>query len=501
MVKKFSKKKPFKQPAAHQEKEAVAKGYNLANAEIGELKKYKWQALFAPVDGSTVAFFRIAFGIIMFWETIRYFQKGWIGRYWIDPDYHFTYWPFDFLQPLPAEGMYFLWIMFGVLSVLIMIGLLYRLSTFLFFIGFTYCFLLEQTRYLNHLYLVVLISFVLIFIPANKTAAVDNKIFKPADRNTVPAWSVWLLRFMIGLPYFFGGIAKINSDWLQGEPMRSWLSARTDFPVIGHLFTEEWMIYFMCYSGLLIDLLMVPLLLIKPTRKWAFLVAVLFHLTNAELFNIGIFPWFTMIASTIFFHPSWPRKFVNLLSTARQKQELRTTKHWTVLQPLSYNKKIAATLLLTWIAIQVLVPLRHFIIPGNVHWNEMGHKYAWHMKLRSKDATAVFIVRDKKTDDSTFVSPEEYLTSWQINRMSDWPELIWQFAQILKKENKKNGLDVEVYADVKASLNGRAYQQMIDPSTDLSAVERPGFIPPKWIIPLTTPLSARAKKRNAESEE
>ena len=45
-------------------------------------------------------------------------------------------------------------------------------------------------------------------------------------------------------------------------------------------------------------------------------------------------------------------------------------------------------------ALQLLMPLRHWLYPGNPNWTEEGHRFAWHMKLRDKDATAVFELRD-----------------------------------------------------------------------------------------------------------
>ena len=145
----------------------------------------------------------------------------------------------------------------GILAAFIIFGLWYRVSAFLFFIGFTYVFLLDQTNYLNHFYLISWVSFLMIFVPAHRAASLDG-VRRPDLRvATTPAWPLWLLRAMVGIAYFFGGVAKINSDWLHGEPMRMWLAARTDFPLIGSFFTEPWAAYFFSYSGLMFDLLVV----------------------------------------------------------------------------------------------------------------------------------------------------------------------------------------------------------------------------------------------------
>ena len=180
----------------------------------------------------------------------------------------------------------------AILAALIALGLFYRIATAAFFIGFTYVFLLAQATYLNHFYLISLVSLLLIVLPANRFAAIDVRDHPESNLTMAPVWTLWLLRFQLAIPYFFGGIAKINSDWLHGEPMRKWLAGRQDFPVIGSWFTEEWVVYAFSYGGLVFDLMIVPLLMWKRTRVFAVIWIMAFHMMNAYLFSIGIFPWF-----------------------------------------------------------------------------------------------------------------------------------------------------------------------------------------------------------------
>ena len=114
---------------------------------------------FAPVDIASLVFVRIAFGAIMFWEAWRYFDKGWIARYWIRPSYNFKYYGFSWVEPWPGQGMYWHFFILALLAVCIMVGLWYRVTTVFFFLGLTYIFLLEQALYLNHFYMVSLLSF------------------------------------------------------------------------------------------------------------------------------------------------------------------------------------------------------------------------------------------------------------------------------------------------------------------------------------------------------
>jgi len=200
------------------------------------------------------------------------------------------------------------WLGLGVLATCITLGVWYRISATLFFIGFSYVFLLDQARYLNHFYLVSLISFLMIFIPAHRVFSLDALLEPQLRSRLVPAWSLWLLRFQVGVPYFFGGVAKLNADWLRGEPLRAWLARRTDFPLIGQFFTSDAVVWPMTYGALFIDLFAVFLLTNRRTRVFGYLAIIAFHFMNSRFFSIGIFPWMMIAATAIYFEPDWPRR-------------------------------------------------------------------------------------------------------------------------------------------------------------------------------------------------
>ena len=191
-----------------------------------------------PVDIASVVYFRIAFGAIMLWQMWRYIDSDWIQRYFLDPDFLFTYLGFDWVQPWPGIGLYIHFYVLAILALFILTGFLYRLSITLFFLGFTYIFLLEQARYLNHYYLICLVSLLLIFVPAHRNLSLNARLRPRLRSKNVPAWTLWLLHLQMNLVYFFGGVAKINLDWLMGWPLRIWLSDRSDVPLIGALFEE-----------------------------------------------------------------------------------------------------------------------------------------------------------------------------------------------------------------------------------------------------------------------
>ena len=118
--------------------------------------------LFQPVDVASLAVFRMMFGAILFWEVWRYFDNDWIRRYYIDTEFFFKYFGFSWVQPWPGDWMYVHFVAVGVSALCVMLGLFYRISSLLLFLGFTYWFLLDQARYLNHFYLTSLLCFLMI---------------------------------------------------------------------------------------------------------------------------------------------------------------------------------------------------------------------------------------------------------------------------------------------------------------------------------------------------
>ena len=449
-------------------------------ARISILKLGRY--LFVPVDIASLVYFRIAFGAIMLWQMWRYIDSDWIQRYFLDPDFLFTYLGFAWVQPWPGIGLYIHFYVLAILALFILTGFLYRLSTTLFFLGFTYIFLLEQARYLNHYYLICLVSLLLIFVPAHRNLSLDARLRPRLRSEHVPAWNLWLLRLQMGLVYFFGGVAKINLDWLTGWPLRIWLPERSDVPLIGTLFEEVWMALLFSYSGLLLDLLAMPLLIWKRSRKYAFIALLAFHLLNTRLFNIGIFPWFSIAATLMFFPPDWPRRIFNW---PRSKDTPPTI----VRLPSGSVQKIKIGLLSIYLGIQILLPLRHWFYPGNVSWTEEGHRFSWHMKLRDKEADSAFILKDPTTGETWEIDPEDYLTERQYRKMSSRPYMALAFAHHLTAQARQEGHgQIEVRAQVWASLNGRTMQHLIDPDTNLAAQPRTLLAAAPWIVPLAKSL-------------
>jgi hypothetical protein len=499
-----------------------------ARAEQATARRRPADLLLQRVDIGSLVGFRIAFGAVVIWEASRYLERGWVLEYYVDPVYNFPFEGFEWVTPLPALGMIGVFLLLGVCAFLMMAGLFYRLAAPLVFLGLAYVFLLEQSVYLNHFYLVVLLGFLMTLVPAHHAASLDVSLGRVPRRSWTPAWSVHLLRFQLGVVYFFGGVAKLNYDWLvAGEPLRHWLAANRGFPVLGRLFEQPWAPYAVGWTGLAIDLLAPFLLLHRLTRPFMFGTLLAFHFINDRLFSIGIFPWFAIAATTIFLPPDWPRRFGDSFRTHRLPivaggaiaLVLGIIMHrgfelvpaivaalggaivvWTAieaLEPVPATAASAAPVDLTpgrrrllfgflgaWAAVQVLVPLRHLAIPGDVAWTEEGHRFSWRMKLRSKDGYAKFYAHDPATGTGYEIRADSLLSADQFEEMSGRPHMIHQFARYLQGELERQG---KGHYQIRVAAFGRVnYGEiglMIDPSVDLSAQSYSDFRHQPWIRP------------------
>ena len=431
------------------------------------------QFLFKQVDNSPLIVFRIIFGLLCFLESVGAILTGWVKRTLIDPEFTFTFIGFEWLQPLPGYGMYIYYIIMGVFGLFIMVGYRYRLSTIIFTLMWMVTYLMQKSSYNNHYYLLILLSAILAILPAHKYASLDVKNNRTNKHISMPNWCKIVVIIQMFIVYTYGSIAKIYPDWLDLTVMELLMKGKQHYYFVGDLLQQNWIHYFLAYGGILYDGLVIPLLLFKPTRKWAFFASIFFHLFNSIVFQVGIFPYLSL-AFTLFFFDS---KTINRIFLKKKPYYSEND----IIIP-SYKKGLI-TVFAVYFVIQIFLPLRHHIIQDNVLWTEEGHRMSWRMMLRSKYGYITYYVVDKKTNITTAINLNDYLTKKQQRPASTKPDVIWQFCQRLKEEYAKNGQDVSVFVDCKISVNGRPFTPLIDKEVDLAALEWSAFKHSEWILP------------------
>ncbi len=420
--------------------------------------------LTAPTPILPLVIFRMAFGLLMCFSQLRFMWKGWIEDCFVSPSFHFTYQYFSWVEAFSAPTMYIIVGASALFALFIGLGLFYRASSILFFLSFTYLELIEKSWYLNHYYFVSLVAFVLIWLPAHRNLSLDAFLFKGIRLSKVPMWTVLVPKLQLAMVYFFGGMAKLKSDWLfEAQPLKIWLQARTDLPIIGSLFEYDGTAFAFSWAGMLFDLTIPFLLWNRRTRPWAYVLVAVFHVLTYILFNIGMFPWLMIAGSLVFISADeWKNLFgkfgLSLWELTENGNPFKT-------------RKMALPLLLTYLIFQLALPLRHFALTDNVLWTENGFRFAWHVMVMEKNGFAEFSILDNQTQKVFTVYPSKYLSVVQEKQMSFQPDMIWQFAQYLNETyDANNEKDLSIYVNSKVSLNGRASQTYIDPKVDLLKV-------------------------------
>lgn len=431
------------------------------------------QSLFRKIDNSPLIVFRILFGFLLLVETWGAILTGWVNINLITPKVFFPFIGFTWLHPLPGYGMYLYFICLGILGLLVMIGYRYRLSLLCFTILWTAQYLMQKTAYNNHYYFLILICIIMLFLPANAYYSLDSKRNKNIRSLTMPQWCSFVLIFQISILYFFACIAKLYPDWLDVTFTRLLYSNKTNIPLIGPFFTQKWFYISISYLGILFDGLVVPLMLWKKTRTLALIACLIFHLANSFILNVGIFPYFAL-SFTVFFYP--PETIRKIFFKKHPKLSFEKNKY-------DYsNKKMVYFLLVIYFTIQLILPIRHYFIKGNVFWTEEGHRLSWRMMLRQRNGSTHFTVIDKKTKKILSFRMQDIFTDKQILRINCYPDFIWQAAQYIKEDFKLRHKDVEIYADTQVSVNAHPYKRFIDPKIDLADVSWDYFKHSDWIL-------------------
>ena len=470
-----------------------------------------------PVAVDSLAVFRIGFGLLVAFSSLRFLAKGWVDTLYLAPENHLTYRWFGWVAPLPAPWMHLHMVALAALGICIALGYRHRLATALFIVGFAYTELIEASLYLNHYWFITLAAVLLLLLPAHHHWSLDaaaGRGARHAESQAVQAWVVWALRAQVGIVYVFAGIAKLNGDWLfHAQPLRLWLADRTHLPVIGPFLDEPLVAYAASWGSAAFDCTIVAWLLWRRSRPWAYAVLVVFHIATWLLFpKIGVFPWVMIFCALVFFPPDWPRQLAKRMRVGLETANGTAAKESEPMPSDMVNGKIfgetarkqiegaaddventanrktfsvsrpAIVLLAIFAAVQVFLPLRHYLEPGNVRWNEQGYYLAWRVMLTEKAGHLEYEVTDPATGRNWLAYPELVLADWQAAHAATRPDLIHATALLIADHYEQQGIpDAEVRATSWVSMNGRRAKQFIDPAINLAAHPR-GQIPPGWII-------------------
>lgn len=426
--------------------------------------------LFRKIDNTSLIVFRIVFGCVLMLEAWGSMFTGWIDRTFVEPKIHFSFIAFEWLHPLEGFGMYYVYGVMGAFGLAVLLGYFYRVSIIAYTVLWTYCYLIHKISYNNHYYLMILLCAIMCFLPAHTSNSIDVKQGRVQREISMPYWCKWVLMFQVTVVYVFGAIAKVYPDWMDGTFAKIVLGGKKSFPIIGQYFTQEWFYMGVAYGGFLFDLFIIPLLCYKRTRLFGLILSILFHSFNSVVFQVGVFPYLSLSFALFFYPPKKIHQWFLPKKTFYEGNEYTVTKQSVVF------------VLSAYIILQLFLPLRQHFIKGNTFWTEEGHKMSWRMMLRSVSGSTYFKIYDIEKD-ATYTHKLDVLTRKQKHLLSTHPDVIWQYAQYLKKEEAKKGNQIKVFAISRKKLNGRPHQQFIDPKVDLANTEWDYFNHAPWIVP------------------
>ncbi|MFT5254359.1 MAG: hypothetical protein ACI87N_003428 [Flavobacteriales bacterium] len=434
-------------------------------------------------SAATLAFYRLAFGLMMLLSLIRFASYGWIKKFYITPDFHFTYYGFEWVKPI-GNYTYVIFLICGIAALFVAIGYKYKWAILAFFLSFTYIELMDKTTYLNHYYFITTISLILLFLPANCYFSIDACKNEKLRFAKIPSWNIDILKLLLAIVYFYAGLAKLNSDWLiEAMPLKIWLPNNSNLPLIGSLLNENWVHYAFSWTGALYDLGIVFLLLYKRTRLFGFILVVVFHILTKILFPIGVFPYVMIISSLIFFDASFHKKALNFIGKIFSGSIILFENGKEKVQNFNNTNKAKVFFISCFVVFQLLFPFRYFCYPNELFWNEEGFRFSWRVMLMEKAGYATFTVRDAVTKKEIVVNNSHFLTIFQEKQMAFQPDFILEYAHHLHNFYKKAGInDPEVYVESYVALNGRLSQKYIDSKINL-AKENESFKNKTWILP------------------
>ena len=446
--------------------------------------KFTQQTSAAPL-----AVFRLFFGVMMFASIIRFWANGWIEKLYLQPKFHFSYFGLDFIKPI-GNYTYILFIICAISALMVAVGYKYRFAIVTFFLSFLYIELMDKTTYLNHYYFITILSFLLIFLPANAYFSLDS-FQKKKQYLKVSTWTIDSIKILLSIVYFYAGLAKINSDWLfRAMPLKIWLPSKYDLPFIGgNLMQQNWFHFAMSWSGLIYDLAIPFLLLYKRTRYIAFLFVIIFHVFTRVLFPIGMFPFIMIVSALIFFDAPFHQKIINFINNYLPKKNIQSFDKYSFSKvKLAFTKPV----LIVFFVLQILIPWRYLLYPGELFWTEEGYRYSWRVMLMEKAGNTTFRIKDLNTGNYFRVENSDFLTSFQEKQMSYQPDFILEYAHFLGNHFTKQGYkNIGVFADSYVALNGRLSTKFVDESVNLYRKDLATFKPIDWILPFQSNIKIK----------
>ena len=175
-------------------------------------------ALQRPVSGVTLGLFRLALGLLLALQSVKF---GSLFNEFLTSTGVFPYAGFKFVPALPMRvGEVFLRVNFSA-ALLLAAGVYPRACASVYYVTFAWMFHICESNHNNHYILICHIAFCAIFLDTGKWFSLQRLCgFRRrrgqaggAEGTRVAYWNLLIAQMLFVVPYFWGGVAKINYDW------------------------------------------------------------------------------------------------------------------------------------------------------------------------------------------------------------------------------------------------------------------------------------------------
>jgi vitamin K-dependent gamma-carboxylase len=431
-----------------------------------------------PVNIGSLVIFRMMFGILLAIEMFRYVLLNRVERVFPPDGMQFSYFGLSWLEPLSWPGMQIVFLVAGAAALAIACGYHFRFACIVFTSSLGYIFLLDKSAYTNHLYLSLLLSVLLTFMPAHAACSYDAKHRPIITSDTAPAYCLWLLRIQFAIVFLYSSIARLDPDWILAlGSAPSWLASSLDsLSSIGIHVSNRYQIYAIYWALVLNDFLIFLGLIYRPLRLFTVSLICATYITKALFFDLGIAPWLMISSSLLFLRPDWPHRFRRLwpafderLLPKMLRQEHRGFKIFVLCG------------MATYLCLQIIIPIRHLSYPAELDWSREASRFSWGIKERNQEVDIKFSVEIAGQEERTPINLAQYLSKHQIRALNTWPDLVADFAQQLRMTLERQGKEVTgVYAlAVRKDLEGNR-QLLLNPNTNLLELKLSRFLKIPW---------------------
>ena len=369
------------------------------------------------VDGAGLAAVRIIVALLVLVSAASFVWNGGIADQILAAELRFTY-PFtEFVRPMRGLLPYAFFFSLIGMAVAVIAGWRTSVTTKLMAAGVIYWFLLDATAYSDHAWLVCVMALLVAWLPVNRWLSSDRWLGRE-PQNSVPLWTLAVVRGQLVLIYAFQGLARLNSDWLSASPIAEWIDVAPQGPLVALVAGRLGLLQTLALTDALFLIVIGPLLWWPRSRWPAWLAVMAYHLADFLWFGTGVSPLAQAALSLAFWPPQWPRAVFDRVASVISRLP-GTGSLWQGLctlgilvdrsvswfddtpvfgrQPRPHAdgmprptapefSNVVKTCIAMWIVLQLAIPARGVLCGSNLNWTECGTRFAWRGQIREKQA-------------------------------------------------------------------------------------------------------------------